>query len=63
MIHHKIATNFLKLVYSESIPDLANIIVAEAEDEYDVIINYLEDIRRATEKWIDELKDEQKCEI
>ena len=58
MIKHKVATNFLRHVYSSSVPDLANITVAEGEDKYDVIISYLETLRGYMDKWISELKRE-----
>lgn len=55
---HGVAPNFLRHVYSESVPDLAKITVAEAEGDYDTIIRYLENLKEHIEKWIGELKNE-----
>ena len=57
-IEHPIVSNFLRHVYSESVPDLARITVAEAEGDYDTIIRYLENLKEHIEKWIGELKNE-----
>lgn len=56
---HGVAPNFLRHVYSESVPDLAKITVAEAEGDYDTIIRYLENLKEHIEKWIGELKKEK----
>lgn len=50
-------TNFLKHIFSESVPDLANIIEAEAEDRKEVLIGYLATIRDYIDKWITEIRD------
>jgi hypothetical protein len=56
MINHQVPINFLRHVYSESVSDLANIIVAEAEDDYDTIIKYLSNLRKIIGNWIEELE-------
>ena len=55
---HGVASNFLRHIYSESVPDLAKISVAEGEGDYDTIIGYLENLKGYIEKWIGELKNE-----
>jgi len=57
-VKHEVAPNFLRHVYSESLPDLAKITIAEAEGDYDTIIRYLEGLKEHIEKWIGELKNE-----
>lgn len=59
MIKYTIPINFLCHIYSESVPDLANIKVAEAEDDYDTIIQYLFNLRLKIGEWIDELETER----
>ena len=59
MINHRIAGNFLRHIFSESAADMANITVAEAEDDYDTILLYLGSIQGAIGKWIEELKQEK----
>ena len=59
MIEHRTAGNFLRHVFSESNADLANITVAEAEDNYDTIIQYLESLQDAIGGWVYELKKER----
>ena len=59
MINHPVPINFLKHVYSESTPDVANILVAQAEDDYDTIIQYLFNLRLTINDWIDELEAEK----
>jgi len=59
MINHKTAGNFLRHIFSESANDMANITVAEAEDDYDTILHYLASVQHAVEKWIGELKKER----
>ena len=58
-IEHPIAPNFLRHVYSESVPDLARITVAEAEGDFDTLIQYLEGLKDCLVKWIGELKHEK----
>lgn len=52
----KEAINFLKQIYSESIPDIANILMAEAEGDKETIRNYLLDIRTFIDKLLNELQ-------
>lgn len=59
MINHSIPINFLRHVYSESVTDTANIVVAEAEDDYDTIIQYLFMLRLTINDWMDELQTEK----
>lgn len=59
MIKHRTAGNFLRHIFSESAADMANITVAEAEDDYDTILHYLDSIQSAIGKWIEELKQER----
>ena len=59
MINQPAITNFLRHIYSESVPDIANIMVAEAEDDYDTIIKYLFGLRLTIGDWIDELQTEK----
>ena len=51
----KEAINFLKHIYSESVPDIANILVAEAEGDKKMIRNYLLDVRTFIDKLLKEL--------
>lgn len=55
MINQPIPINFLTHVYSGSTPDVANILIAQAEDDYDTIINYLYSLRVQIRDWMDEL--------
>lgn len=59
MIIHRTAGNFLRHIFSESSVDMANISVAEAEDDYDTILHYLASIQNAIRGWIDALKKEK----
>lgn len=59
MINHPVPINFLRHVYSESVSDIANILVAEAEDDYDTIIQYLFNLRLTIKDWIEELETEK----
>lgn len=63
MINHPIITDFLQHVYSQSVSDIANIMVAEAEDDYDTIIQYLFGLRLTIGDWIDELETEKESKI
>ena len=58
MIKHRTAGNFLRHIFSDSATDIANITVAEAEDDYDTILHYLEGVQGAIRKWTKELKQE-----
>ena len=59
MIKHRTAGNFLRHIFSESAADIANIMVAEAEDDYDTILHYLEGVQDTIRKWKKELKQER----
>lgn len=59
MINHPVPINFLRHIYSESFSDIANIMVAEAEDDYDTIIKYLSCLREIIGNWIEELEAEK----
>lgn len=59
MINQPVPINFLRHVYSESVSDIANIMVAEAEDDYDIIIKYLSCLREIIGNWIEELEAEK----
>lgn len=52
------AINFLKHIYSESVPDVANILVAEAEEDKETIKNYLMGVRDYIDKLINEIGSE-----
>ena len=60
MINHSTPINFLRHVYSESITNIANIMVAEAEDDYDTIVKYLSNLREIIGNWIEELETDKK---
>ena len=49
------AVNFLRTVYAESVPDVARIIVAEAEEDTEIIKKYLITVRDYTDKLINKL--------
>ena len=53
------AVNFLKHVFNDSVPDVANIIVAEAENDKETIEKYLWTVYNYTAKLINKLKDEK----
>lgn len=59
MINYSVPINFLRHIYSESVKDVANIMVAEAEDDYDTIIQYLFNLRLTIKDWIEELETEK----
>ena len=59
MINHKTAGNFLRHIFSESAADMANITVAEAEDDYDTILDYLSSVITICKGWVEELKQER----
>ena len=52
------AINFLKHVYSESVPDIANILVAEADGDVETIKSYLLGVRNYVDKLINEIESE-----
>lgn len=59
MINHRTVGNFLRHIFSESAADMANITVAEAEDDYDTILQYLVIVQRVIGDWVKELKKER----
>ena len=59
MIKNRTPGNFLRHIFSESYKDLANITVAEAEDDYNTIIHYLEAMKVNIDMWIEELEKEK----
>lgn len=63
MINHSVPINFLRHVYSESITDIANIMVAEAEDDCDTIIQYLFNLCMTIKDWIKELETEKESKM
>ena len=63
MINNPAPIHFLRHIYSESVPDIANIMVAEAEDDYDTIIKYLFELRLTIGDWIDELQTEKESKM
>ena len=50
-------TNFLKHIFSESIPDLANIVNAEATGDKEMLVDYLNTVKEAIDDWIEEIKE------
>lgn len=52
---NKTAVNFLKHVFDGNVSHMANIVVAEAEGDKDIIKEYLESIKELIDKWIKEL--------
>lgn len=52
----KEAINFLKHIYSESVPDIANILVAEAEGDKGTIGKYLMCVRDFIDDQLKKLK-------
>ena len=50
------AVNFLRTVYTQSVPDCARIMVAEADEDVDVIREYLITVRDYTEGLINKLQ-------
>ena len=51
----KTAINFLKHIYSESVPDVANILVAEADGDVETIKSYLMGVRDYIDKLLSEI--------
>ena len=52
------AVNFLKHVYHESVPDIANILVAQANQDTDAIVWYLETVRAFVDHMIEDVRRE-----
>ena len=55
----KEAVNFLTQVYYGSVPDVATIKVAEAENDYETIEKYLLSVYNYTAKLMNKLKEEK----
>ena len=55
----KKAANFLKHVYNSSIQDVANIVTAEAENDRETIIEYLNAVKEFTEGLIEIVKNNE----
>lgn len=54
----KEAINFLKHIFSKSVPDMANILVAEAEGDVKTIKSYLAGVRNYIDKLLNEIENE-----
>ena len=54
------AVKFLKHIYSESVPDVANILVAEADGDVEVIKDYLLNVRNYIDRLLNEIENESK---
>ena len=52
------AVKFLKHVYSESVPDVANLLVAEAEGDVEMIKDYLLNVRNYIDRLLNEIENE-----
>ena len=52
------AINFLKHIYSESVPDIANILVAEADGDVEMVKDYLFNVRNYIDKLLNEIENE-----
>ena len=50
------AINFLKHVYSESVPDVANLLVAEAEGDVEMVKDYLLNVRNYIDRLLNEIQ-------
>ena len=56
----KEAINFLKHIYSDSVPDVANLLVAEADGDVETIKSYLLGMRNYVDKLINEIGENEK---
>lgn len=54
------AVKFLKHVYSESVPDVANLLVAEAEGDVEMVKDYLLNVRNYIDRQLNKIEDETK---
>ena len=54
----KTAINFLKHVYSDSVPDVANLLVAEAEGDVEMVKDYLLNVRNYIDRLLNEIENE-----
>ena len=52
------AIKFLKHIYSGSVPDIANILVAEAEGDVGMVKDYLLNVRNYIDKLLNEIENE-----
>lgn len=59
MIQNRTPINFLLHVFSEDTTSVANIVVAEAEDDYNHIIAALSAIGNKVQEWITQLEKER----
>ena len=59
MIGVKTPIKFLSVIYGGSLTDMANISVAEAEDDYNTILRYLAIVQNLIADWIEALKRER----
>ena len=50
------AVNFLLTIYSGSVPDVAVIVTAQAEEDKDTLIKYLENVKAYTDRVIERIK-------
>lgn len=57
-MREKEAIRFLKHIFSDSVPDIANILVAEAEGDKDTILRYLGGVVLYLNELIHEMKEE-----
>ena len=55
----KEAVNFLREVYGGSVVHVANILTAEAENDKETIIKYLEHVKEYTEGLIEKVKNNE----
>ncbi len=53
----KEAINFLKHIFSESVPDIANLLVAEANGDKYTILSYLAGVVQYVDKLIKNIKE------
>ena len=54
------AINFLNHIYEGSVHDIAAILNAQAEDDYETIIWYLRGVSLQIEVWVNELNESNK---
>lgn len=59
MIQNRTPINFLLHIFSEDVTAIANIVTAEAEDNYEVILGFLEATKDTIELWITQLEKER----
>ena len=55
----KEAVNFLRQIYSDSINSIATIVTAEAENNKNIILQYLENVKDYTEGLIEIVKNNE----